>query len=116
MNISTFMVWQLSIFWLVLCLSIIVLLVTQHINTERLLYARTVDGRKDSFSYARLQLLLVILLGVAIYLIDLYQAPERNVIEGLPTAVLILLGFSNAIYLYSKFKSANRNSFNKERP
>ena len=109
LSVSTFMIWQLSLFWGALCISMIVLILTQHIKTEGLVPDRKQGWRKINF--ARLQLMVVVLLTTVVYLIDLYNTVDKQVVTSVPTAMLILVACSNAFYLYSKFKSANRNRF-----
>jgi len=75
-------------------------IVTGEISLAHLLDAK--DGTPNSYSPARLQLLIFTLVVAANYLHGVINNPQQDSLPDLPMSVVAALGGSHAVYLGSK--------------
>lgn len=93
-NFISFEIWLFLV-----CLSSIVfyLILTMRINPKKLLFDKNQTG---TYSWERVQLLVITLMGVLYYLIEVRDNPGK--VPQIPEELILILGGSNALYLGRK--------------
>jgi hypothetical protein len=89
------------VFVAALAAAVLTRLVDGGINTRRLLYGRTADGRLY-FSPERVQLLMFTVWAALSYLLKVIETRADGKMPDVPTATLALLGGSHGVYLAGK--------------
>jgi len=72
-------------------------------------------GDRDTFSPARLQMLMSTVLAAMYYLLQVINNPSASSLPNVPTPLLGILGGSHAIYLGGKVQSLQDHLFSKRR-
>lgn len=98
--LANFISFEIWLFIVGLASTVFYLILTGKINTRGLLYEK---NQSHTYSWQRVQLLVLTLLGVLYYLIQVRNNPTQ--LPQIPEELLLILGGSNVFYLASKFYS-----------